>query len=196
MMENFEMPSGATPLTPDELEGLLIRHITTRAELDRWEQENINEAMDWIVRRQKKDILTEHFIKTLHRKMFGKVWKWAGKFRSSDKNIGIYWAGIPAELRKLSDDVRYWIDNRIFPEDEISVRFHHRLVWKHLFSNGNGRHARLATDILVKEVFQQEPFTWGGGKIVITSEIRDLYIRALREADENNYALLLNFVRS
>ncbi len=196
MIRNFETPSGATSLTSDEFEGLKISHITSRAELDRWEQENINVAMDWLSHRRKEDVLTEHFIRKLHQKMFSKVWKWVGRLRCSDKNIGVHWRDVSAELRKLFDDTRYWMHNRIFSEDEIAVRFHHRLVWIHIFTNGNGRHARLVTDILVGEVLQKEPFTWGGSRLSVTSEIRDLYISALRDADEHHYDALLKFVRS
>ena len=87
MME-FDYPEGATPLEPDEIEGLIPTHITTRAQLDRWEQDNINEALAWIEQRRPKDILSESFMKRLHKKMFCNVWQWAGKFRQSDKNIG------------------------------------------------------------------------------------------------------------
>lgn len=196
MTRTFEIPPDATPLSPEESDGLILKHLTTRAELDRWEQENISEAMDWLSRRRKTDVLTEGFIRRLHQKMFGRVWKWAGRFRSSDKNIGVYWAHIPAELKKLLDDTQYWIDHQTFSEEEIAARFHHHLVRIHLFSNGNGRHARLAADVLMKEVFGKKPFTWGGGRLSVTGDIRGLYIKALRAADENDYTALLDFVRS
>lgn len=90
----FEYLPGATPLDSEEIEGLKLRHITTRNELDRWEQENIQEAIGWLERKRKTDILTEEFICSLHSKMFGKVWKWAGTFRRTDKNIGVSYTQI------------------------------------------------------------------------------------------------------
>ena len=146
-MDNFQYPAGATPLEPEDIEDLKIGHITTREELNRFEQDNINEALQWLEVRRKSDILTEKFIKTLHQKMFGKVWRWAGKFRRSGKNIGVDWVQIPIYLHTLLQDVRYWIDQKTYEPDEIAVRFHHKLVWIHLFPNGNGRHARLMTDV-------------------------------------------------
>ena len=114
MMNSFQYPSGATPLDSDEMYGLKIKHITTRQELDRWEQDNINDALQWLGERRKTDILTEAFIKTLHQKMFGKVWKWAGTFRKSGKNIGIDWPQIPVDIHNLLHDVRYWIDHKTY----------------------------------------------------------------------------------
>jgi fido (protein-threonine AMPylation protein) len=60
--------------------------------------------------------------------MLDTVWDWAGKFRKTDKNIGVDKHRIGIELRKLLDDTRYWIDNKTYEPDEIATRFHHRLV--------------------------------------------------------------------
>ena len=195
-MKNFQYPAGATPLDPNEIQGLKLGHITTREELNRFEQDNIHEALQWLARRRKSDILTEKFVKTLHQKMFGKVWKWAGSFRKSGKNIGVDWHQIAPQLHTLLQDVRYWIEHKTYPKDEIAVRFHHRLVWSHLFANGNGRHARLMTDILLKEVLKQKPFTWTVKNIDSDNKVRDLYLRALRRADRHDYSMLLDFVHN
>jgi len=195
-MDDFRYPEGATPLDPDEIEDLKLGHIVTREELNRFEQDNINEALEWLARRQKEDILTEKFVKTLHRKMFEKVWRWAGVFRKSGKNIGVDWHQIATQLHLLLQDVRYWIDHKTYVEDEIAVRFHHRLVWIHLFANGNGRHARLMTDLLLTEVLKQKPFSWSVPGLDIESQVRDLYLKALRKADHHDYSLLLDFVRA
>jgi Fic-DOC domain mobile mystery protein B len=195
MME-FNYPEGATPLDPNEVEGLIPTHITKREELDRWEQDNINEALAWVEERKPKDILNERFMKQLHEKMFCNVWKWAGTFRKSDKNIGVTWYKIPVDLKLLCDDAEYWIEHQPFPEDEIAARFHHRLVLIHLFPNGNGRHSRLMTDILLESVFNKLPFTWGRANLKKTGEDRKKYIEALKSADNGKYELLLEFVRS
>ena len=195
-MNDFQYPEGATPLDFDEMEGLKFGHITTRAELNRFEQDGINEALQWLDSRRKDDILTEKFIKTLHQKMFEKVWRWAGSFRKSGKNIGVDWHQIGIQLHVLLQDTRYWIDHKTYQEDEIAVRFHHRLVWIHLFANGNGCHARLMTDLLLKEVLEQKPFTWNVNGLDVETQVRDRYLEALRKADKHDYSLLLGFVRS
>ena len=191
----FNYPPGATPLDPNETEGLKIRHITNREELNRFEQDNINEALKWLTTRRKSDILTEKFVKTLHKKMFGKVWIWAGSFRRSDKNIGVDWKQIPVCLRALLDDVKYWIEHNTYPAEEIAVRFHHKLVWIHMFPNGNGRHARLMADVFVKTVLKQKPVIWGGKNIETGDEDRSKYIAALRKADNGDFEMLLEFIR-
>ena len=71
-----EYIEGQTPLDDDEQEGLLITTITTRGELDEFEQLNIEEAIIWSLWRSFKleDVFTESLIKTLHIKcmvMFG-----------------------------------------------------------------------------------------------------------------------------
>lgn len=195
-MNGFSYPPGATPLDPDELIGLKLVHITTRRELDRWEQDNIQEAMSWLERKRKSNVLDEKFIRQLHQRMFNKIWAWAGDFRRTDKNIGGSWTMIPIDLRNLLDDVKFWISAKTFTPDEIAFRFHHRLVLIHLFPNGNGRHARLITDTLLTEVLNEESFTWGSGDLNNPGDVRKKYIDALRAADQQNYELLQLFVRS
>ena len=193
---DYEYSDGATSLDPNEIEGLLLSHISTRSELDRWEQDNINEAFDWLENRRPKNILTESFMKQLHKRMFGNVWKWAGKFRKTEKNIGVAWYQISIDLKNLCDDVEYWIEHKTFLPDEIAARFHHRLVFIHMFPNGNGRHARLMADVLLEHVLEQPTFTWGSGSLSTPSEVRKKYIEALRNADNDEYELLMEFVRS
>jgi len=195
-MIDFQYPQGATPIDLDEADGLKIKHITTREELNRFEQENIYEAMEWLKVRRKNDLLTEKFVKLLHKKMFGKVWRWAGIFRRTGKNIGVEWAQIPAYLRNLLLDARYWVEHKTYSADEIAARFHHKLVWIHLFPNGNGRHARLMTDVLVETVLKQKSFTWNAKNIDAIDAGRNEYLAALRKADVGEFSALLRFVRS
>ena len=192
----FNYPEGATPLDPNEIEGLLLTHITTRSELDRWEQDNMNEALAWLEQRKPKDILNESFMKLLHKRMFGNVWKWAGKFRKSEKNIGVSWVEIAVELKKLCDDAEAWMEFNTYPPDEFAARFHHRLVYIHPFANGNGRHARLMADLILEKLFQSKPFTWGKEVLTKQGESRSAYIKALKCADGYDFSLLMQFVRS
>lgn len=193
---DFLYPSGATPLNPNEINGLIPTHITTRAELDRWEQDNINEALLWLQKQNRKEVLNESFMKQLHKKMFCHVWKWAGRFRQSEKNIGVAWYQIPIELKQLCDDAEYWIENKTFEPDEIAARFHHRLVSIHLFANGNGRHARLMADVLLETRLHRQAFTWGSANLVNAGQDRKRYIESLVAADRGDYTVLLEFVRS
>ena len=193
---NFEYPDGATPIDLDEAQGLLLPHISTRGELDRWEQDNISEAEAAVFRRRQRDVLTEKYARTLHKKMFGSVWRWAGKFRRSQKNIGIEWIQIPVALRQLFDEVNGWLEYDTFSPDEIAARFHHRLVAIHAFPNGNGRHARLMADIVLVYLLGQKRFSWGQENLTNAGECRRHYIEALRAADRHDYGPLLAFVRS
>jgi Fic-DOC domain mobile mystery protein B len=191
-----EHTKGATPLDRNEMAGLIPSHMTTRKELDRWEQDNINEALAWVDKRRPKDILNESFMRELHRRMFCHVWRWAGKLRQTEKNLGIPFYRISIELKKLCDDMDYWIAHQTFETDEIAIRFHHRLVYIHPFANGNGRHARLITDVLLENVFNQRPFTWGQANLAKTGQDRTRYIESLVAADHGDFLPLLEFVRS
>lgn len=164
--------------------------------MDRWEQENIAEAEAWAFRRAQPDIFTDGFAKRLHKRMFGNVWRWAGLYRKTGKNIGMDAWRIATELRTLCDNCLIWIEQSVYPPDEIAVRFHHRLTAIHPFANGNGRHARLMTDILLVHLLRQPRFTWGSGNLVDAGDCRKQYISALRVADKHEYGPLLAFVRS
>ena len=190
--------NGQTPLDEDEKEGLIIKTITIRKELDEQEQLNIEESKVWLLK-TKLDIpkiLSEDFIKKLHSKMFGNVWRWAGSYRNSNKNIGVDKFEIPIHLRNLLDDTKYWIDNKTFSEDEIVIRFSHRIVQIHLFPNGNGRHSRLIADVLINKGFAKQEFTWGSTNLTTAGTVRSLYLTTLRNADNGNFKDLITFARS
>lgn len=190
------LPASATPLDPDEAEGLIPEHLSTRGELNAWEQVNVAKADDWLRRQQKgRSVLNMGFLHKLHRQMFSDTWKWAGKFRLTLKNIGVPPETIPEQTYNLLAETRYWIEHHTYSVDEIAVRFHHRLVAIHPFPNGNGRHGRLMTDALLRDL-HAPPFTWGSGSIDDRGAVRDRYIHALRSADSGDYAPLLAFVRS
>lgn len=181
----FDEPEGATPIDADEASELLPAHIQTREELNVWEQENILTAAKW-AGRTRKYALAEDFIRELHRMMFDETWRWAGQFRRSDKNIGVHWETIPAEVRNLVDDGSYWLEHAVYSIDEAALRLHHRLVKIHPFPNGNGRHARLWCDTLLHQNGRPE-FRWSKGDLNREGEDRLVYIRALRAADDHNY---------
>jgi Fic-DOC domain mobile mystery protein B len=134
---------GQTPLDDDEKEGLRIETIATREELDEFEQMNIEQAVEWTMKRSLKynAILTEDFVQKLHKRMYGDVWAWAGEFRKTNKNIGVDKWQIGTDLHNLLDDAKYWIENGTFSPDELAIRFKHRIVSIHCFPNGNGRHS-------------------------------------------------------
>ena len=184
----------STPLTEEEREQLIPSYITLRSELNEAEQANILEAEEWAFAR-KRDVLDERFLKNLHKRMFGRIWRWAGQFRQSERNIGVDAYRISTDLKQLIDDCRYWIENETFDPDEIATRFHHRLVSIHPFPNGNGRHARLATDLLLTALGRPR-FSWGRVNLVDASETRKAYVNALRAADNHDYGPLLDFVRT
>jgi len=193
---DLKYPTGATPLGPDETAGLLLSHITTREELNHWEQMNIGEAEEWAFNRKHKDLLSQAFICRLHKKMFGSIWAWAGQFRKSMKNLGVQPWQIALEVNQLCQDTSEWIKSATYEPDEICIRFHHKLVWIHSFANGNGRHARLIADLLSKQIFNNEPFTWGRTDLMGPGKSRAAYITALQAADQQDYSLLQQFARS
>lgn len=189
-----EQDDASTPLSPEEQEGLIPSYITQRSELNEAEQANILDAEEWAFNRQ-RDVLSEKFLNDLHKRMFGRVWKWAGHYRRTGKNIGVDAYRIPIELRTLLDDVRYWTEHGTYEPDEIAARFHHRLVSIHLFPNGNGRHARTVADLLLVALGRPR-FSWGREHLVDAGETRQAYVDALRAADDRDYGALFAFVRS
>jgi Fic-DOC domain mobile mystery protein B len=189
---------GQTPLSKEELEGLKIQSITTREELDEFEQLNIEKAIQWTIGKKMKpeDLLSEKFIKDLHLRMYGEVWKWAGTFRNSEKNLGIKCFLIQVQLRQLLDDATFWFENNTYPPDEMAIRFKHELVSIHCFPNGNGRHSRLMADLIMEKMYGEPILTWGSSNLVKSSEKRKAYINAIKMADNHNLQPLISFAKS
>ncbi len=195
---DFDSVDGQTPLDTAEMDGLLIPTITTRGELDEFEQLNIEKAIQWTMsgKVKKETMLYEDYVKLLHKKMYGNVWAWAGEFRKSNKNIGVDRHQVAVELRALLDDCKFWIANKTYPPDEIAIRLKHRLVQIHCFSNGNGRHSRMMADLIAEKIFNRPVFTWGANSDLIKhGSAREEYILAIKAADANNIKPLLEFAR-
>ena len=189
---------GQTPLDEDEKEGLLIKSIATRGELDEFEQQNIEDAIQWSLTRKFKSeqILSETFILALHKKMYKNVWRWAGEYRKTNKNIGVDKLEIPVALRSLIDDASYWLENNVYEPDEFALRFKHRLVSIHCFPNGNGRHSRMIADIIIEKIYQLPVFSWGSKSLADENDSRKNYLIAIRKADKGDLELLLKFARA
>lgn len=183
-----------TPLTPEEREQLIPSYITLRHELNEAEQVNIGQALRWATSR-KRDVLDPGVLSVLHARMFGDVWRWAGQYRTTPRNIGVDAYQIPTEVRQAADDARYWAEHQTFPSDEIAVRFSHRLVAIHPFPNGNGRFSRLVGDLLARQL-GRPPFSWGRANLVDAGKTRARYVEALRAADAHDIQPLLLFARS
>ena len=188
-----EYPEGATPLDPNEIDGLKFKHITTREQLDELEQANIESGLQWLAR-YRGDVLKDRFAVTLHKRLFGDVWDWAGSFRKTGKNIGVDPIHIEVQLRSLMDDARFWVENETYPASEAAMRLHHRLVQIHPFPNGNGRHARIMADTMLTRVYRTVPFDWAGGHdLQKMNQRRATYIAALKAADQGDIVPLLSF---
>jgi Fic-DOC domain mobile mystery protein B len=194
----IEYIEGQTPLDEDEKEGLRIPSITTREELDEFEQFNIEKAIQWTFGKKLKaeQLFSEKFIKDLHKRMYGEVWRWAGIFRTSEKNIGIKSYLIGIELKQLLDDAIFWQEINRYDSEELAIRFKHRLVSIHCFANGNGRHSRLMADLIMEKLYNSKFFSWGSANLVKATEARNNYIQSVRMADNNNIQPLLGFAKS
>ncbi|MCF6180497.1 mobile mystery protein B [Lutibacter sp.] len=189
---------GQTPLNEEEQEGLKIAVITTREELDEFEQLNIEKAIHWTIGKKIKpeQLFSEKFIKDLHKKMYGDVWKWAGEFRTSEKNIGVKSYLIATQLKQLLDDASFWVKNNTYNAEELAIRFKHRLVSIHCFANGNGRHSRLMADLIMEKIYHKNFFSWGGTNLVKATKTRENYIKAIKKADKQDISQLIAFAKS
>lgn len=192
-LQNDE-PEGATPLTPEARAGLIPAGVTLRRELNEYEQANITDARLWAVER-KRNPVDVPFCRNLHRRMFRRVWRWAGDYRGYNTNIGCDHTCIEEQLYQLVGNTLWWIEHTTFKPDEIAVRYSHGLVKIHPFQNGNGRWSRLTGDVLARYL-DRPVFSWGGSQLVGDDEVRDAYLAALRKADGDDFVSLLAFSRS
>lgn len=195
----FASASGATPIEPDGLKDLIPDYISTMSELNQAEQSNIADAFVWAGTQTNEDLLSASFVFKLHQKMFDQVWKWAGTMRRSNTNVGVSKEHIMTDLGQLLGNTRYWIEHCTYSLDETAARFHHRLVQIHVFPNGNGRHARLLTDLLLVKNGASR-FSWGTNgtytPLELEGKTRSDYLAALRKADQNEFVALIAFARS
>jgi Fic-DOC domain mobile mystery protein B len=171
--------------------GLKFKHIATRGQLDELEQANIVQGILWTKKHQQNDMLTISFAMDLHKALFEKVWRWAGTFRVSEKNIGIDPLYISVSVRNLLDDLSVWIEYETYSPLECVLRFHHQLVKIHPFPNGNGRFSRIYADLVAEKYFSINAVNWGGKELDKVTRIRKDYINALRAADGGDLSLLL-----
>lgn len=190
----FEADDAATPLTPAERNDLIPTHVTLKGELNELEQKNIAEANGWAFER-KRNVLDEAFLRGLHRRMFNQIWRWAGNYRTTDRNIGVAPHLIQPDLIQAIEEARYWVEQKSYEPDELVVRFHHKAVLVHPFPNGNGRWSRLAADLLITGQGSNR-FSWGGGNLQLSGGVRKAYIDALHKADNHDIGPLIAFARS
>lgn len=191
---------GQTPLTEEDLEGIIPDHIENREQLNQWEAENIKEARKQLaIRRKRPDVLSLDGLQKLHVMMFGATWKWAGELSRTMNQFSDPRTPRSVQLRELVEDTREMLlhaNNSPEEQDRIAVTFHHQLTRIHPWTNGNGRHAREATDELLKSL-GRPAFTWGSSAdLVAAGEVRERYIRALRQADGGDPSPLRAFVRT
>lgn len=191
-----EHDGGNTPIDPNEAEGL-IPDLITQSQLNEYEQLNIATAWIWAPtsRYLKRQLLSRDGLQRLHQRMFDRTWKWAGQFRRSEKSIGIKWTEVPVAVQSLCDDTTYQLKEQSFPLEEIAVRFHYRLVSIHPFPNGNGRHARMAADLLCLQRGGQA-FPWGASNLTARGSARAAYLDALKRADNGDLLPLMQFAGS
>ena len=190
--------SGTTPVSPEE-ERFLIPSIATLAELNLLERSNILEARRWLFAPRRRlapaDLLDHLLARDLHRRMFRHVWRWAGKIRDCELNLGVPPHQVETQLYSLLQYAIAWHEHAAFAPDELCIRLHHGLVAIHPWRNGNGRHARLLADRLAVAL-ERPAFTWGGGaELEAKNDTRTLYLSALRKADTGDFSALVAFAR-
>ena len=186
---------GQTPLTPEELLDLKLS-LGSRPQLNEVERLNINEARVWAMRRanlKRADLVTDHFARELHRRMFRRVWRWAGRYRTTERNLGWEPHRISEGVRVALDDAQFWLRETTYPLHEAAVRMHHRLVVVHPWANGNGRHARLLADVIVA-AWGGVPLSWGARQdLAVPGSARATYLAAVRAADDGDFSRLIQF---
>jgi Fic-DOC domain mobile mystery protein B len=162
------------------------------------EFENISRALPWAereaARRSSAEILKMDFLFELHRRMFGRVWKWAGTQRSRETNIGVAPHTITENTQLALGDALFWHEHDTYPLEERAARLHVRLVSVHPFTNGNGRCTRLLADLYLATC-GEAPFSWGMSRLEADGVARADYLAALRAADAGDFGPLVRFAR-
>jgi len=177
----------ATPLL--DISGLKLDHVTTREELFQAEFQNISKVLlKYILKKPSKRAAPFDYpwLLRLHKEMYGEVWDWAGKLRRTNLNIGVDWHKVSFELHRLLDEVKVW-ERYSHPAAEISVKLHHRLSWIHPFLNGNGRWARMLTNVYLRQR-DMPVLAWAEKDFFLETDLKQRYIKALKKADRNDFS--------
>lgn len=189
----FKVTEGATPI--EDTSDLVPGGLLTYQDLCAAEAENILKAVNLHLKRRKNpknNWLTDEYIRKVHRDMFKSVWRWAGTYRKSELNIGVLVHSIREEIAKLRRDAAFWNTEKAnMPVLERAIRIHHRLTWIHPFRNGNGRHARMISDIYLHAHNHSRP-VWYETSLSTPGEMRSQYLKAVREADLGNFKPLMD----
>ena len=189
---------GPTPLLEEFKNELIPKHIETSDELDEVEETNITDGLVWL-EDYKGKYLDYLFWNRLHKKLFGKVWKWAGKFRTHELSIPDFNdpGYISENIRKLEEDLVYWLKNKTYSDGrELAGRFHEQFLTIHPYANGNGRTSRILTEHICKRENLQIP-TWGMCLKSDPKKRRTSYLNAIGEArSQSNYSELIEFMYS
>jgi Fic-DOC domain mobile mystery protein B len=183
-VSSWELLPGETPI---DISGLKRKGISTRAELNRAEAENIRKAVvKYLAAKpsRRSAPFTVSWVINLHKQMFGDVWKWAGTFRQNNLNLGCDWHQVPTQVRTLLDNLLFWETKEVGLLEQAS-RLHHRAVSIHPFLNGNGRWARMLANIWLKR-HGQPIIEWPEQTIGSRSVIRDEYLAAIRAANRGD----------
>ena len=178
----------------DDISGLRLRHVRTIPQLAAVEFESIalaNAKYLAAVPSRREAPFTVRWMMGLHREMLGSVWSWAGKRRTTEGwNIGVAVIQIETMLEDLSRDVAYWRSSA-GKRHEYAAMLHHRAVYIHPFLNGNGRWARLLSQIWQ---FQETgTYTRWPERDLFNgrSTLRTEYMAALKAADNGYFEALV-----
>jgi Fic-DOC domain mobile mystery protein B len=193
-MPLWEHLPGATPI-PDA-SGLKVKGITTRKELLVYEAANIRKVFVKYLsakpsRRSAK--FDYAWALKLHKEMLGDVWRWAGKLRTYDLNIGTSFHHIETSLYNLLQDLRYW-EQGTTALLEQAVLLHHKAVCIHPFLDGNGRWSRMLANIWLK-LHRHAVTLWPEEAVGSESVIRSEYLQAIYSANEGDYEPLTELHR-
>ncbi len=197
-MTDDTQPLGATP--GGDTSGLILTHLSTPAARNAAETEAISRAYDthiYRARRKKQgtEWLTDDFLRKVHTDMFGNIWEWGGKYRQVRLNIGVEPHVIREHIKRLVGDFSVWNETKFtMPVVETAARLQHRLTYIHPFTNGNGRHARLISDIFLYSRHHSIP-QWPQVQLMTEgNQIRMKYIQALKQADDGDFTALIQFI--
>lgn len=193
----FKDRDGQTPLPPELYKGIKPKMIQTMGELDEYEEQNIAEGLVWL-ENSSSNCLDYTFWLSLHKKLFGDVWAWAGQIRNHELENPDFLEphNIRTEIMKLIGDAKFWFENDTYPKKEIVSRIHEKLLTIHPFANGNGRWSRILSEYICKENDLEVP-TWNLKMKDEPEKRRMEYIKLVKLArNQKKFTNLADFIFS
>ena len=186
--------SDNTGWTPSPEENKLS--LTEKNLINEFEAKGIAASELFVFSLDNEIIFSTQLILEIHRIAFEELYDWAGKWRTTQVNVGQFVPPDPSQILQLMyqfiDNLNFKIEEAKNSEEHISSLSyaHYEFVRIHPFNNGNGRTGRIVMNLCALK-FGYKPLELYRRE----GDSRKIYIDAMKSGDAGNFEPLSTLIR-